>query len=516
MKGIQMLDNGGTPRSWRRRLAAGVALPVVLAASAVTGPSVAVTATAIGNGGWAGAWLNSGSGSGTGTTLAMVRSIIGADTGAAASLTGAGVGIALIDTGVAAVAGLPAAKVVNGPDLSFESQDPDLRYVDTYGHGTHMAGIMVANHTATGTKGIAPGAKLTSIKVGTSNGAVDVTQMIAAIDWVVANKNHDSANPIRVINLSYGSGGQPAYWSDPLQFAVEKAWENGILVVAAVGNNGNSFGKLTNPANDPYVLGVGASTVGGTVATDDDWLTTFTNVADNRPVDVLAPGESIVSLRDPGSNIDNGYSSARVGTALFKGSGTSQAAAVVSAAAALLLQSRPSATPDQVKNALKQGVWLPNGVAATRGFKLINVNTALTKVQDAATQTHTKSVGTGPVEDARGPSHVLSNGVEMRGEKSVFGTWSSSAWAPKAASKTSWTTGGKWMGVTIAGSGWNGTSWASKTWGAATWTHANWGGGTGWTDPSWNGRFWSNGTWNAGTWTGRFWSSDDWSTSRWE
>ena len=157
------------------------------------------------------------------TTLAQVRTTIGADTGAAASLTGKGVGIALIDTGVAPVPGIPAAQVVNGPDLSFESQSASLRYLDTYGHGTHMAGIIIGNDTATGTKGIAPGAKLTSIKVGTSNGAVDVTQMIAAIDWVVKNRNYDPANPIKIISLSYGTGGNPNVWNDPMSLAVQQA-----------------------------------------------------------------------------------------------------------------------------------------------------------------------------------------------------------------------------------------------------------------------------------------------------
>ena len=175
------------------------------------------------------------------TTLADVRTIIGASSGAAAKLTGAGVGIALIDTGVAPVPGLPATQIVNGPDLSFESQSPDLRYHDTYGHGTHMAGIMVGNDAPTGNVGIAPEAKLTSIKVGTSNGAVDVSQIIAAIDWVVKHRNDDPANPIRVINLSYGAGGIPALLDRPAAFAsVEQAWKAGIVVVAAAGNTGTS------------------------------------------------------------------------------------------------------------------------------------------------------------------------------------------------------------------------------------------------------------------------------------
>src|SRR4051812_29527481 len=216
-----------------------------------------------------------------------------------------------------------------------------------------MAGIIVGNDTATGTKGIAPRAKLTSIKVGTANGAVDVSQMIAAIDWVVSHRNDDPANPIRVMNLSYGTGGMPDYWADPVQFAVEQAWKAGIVVVAAVGNSG---GQMSDPATDQFVLNAGSAATQGTVSPADDTISTFTSLTysggANRRTDVLAPGEAIVSLRDPGSNIDRSYPGARVGTTLFRGSGTSQATAITSAAVALLLQGRPSLTPDQVKNLL--------------------------------------------------------------------------------------------------------------------------------------------------------------------
>jgi serine protease AprX len=465
---------------------------------------------------WAG-WLGSTTGD-PATSLAQVRTLIGAATGTAATLTGKGVGVALIDTGVAAVAGLPASQIVNGPDLSFESQAANLRYLDTYGHGTHMAGIIVANDTASGAKGIAPGVKLTSIKVGSSNGTVDVSQVIAAVDWVVEHKNDDAANPIKVINLSYGSGGTPNTWNDSLGFAVEKAWRSGIVVVAAAGNDGNAFGSLANPGSDEWILSVGAAATKGTTTTTDDQLTTFTNQPNGgKQLNVLAPGVSILSLRDAGSNIDNTYPTARVGTTLFRGTGTSQAAAVTSAAVALILQAKPSATPDQVKDWLVQSAtYIPNGIAATMGLKEINVNAALARSGTAVqAQSWSKSSGSGTLENARGSSRVMYDNMPLTGERTIWGPLSTTTWAAKAGNVDSWT-GGTWMGYRVAGDGWTGTSWASKTWASSTWSNSKpWSGATTWTDPNWSARTWSARTWSAGTWSARTWSSDDWSSSYW-
>ncbi|MEU4155118.1 S8 family serine peptidase [Actinoplanes sp. NPDC026670] len=496
------------------RTAVAVALPLAL----VGGSALIVpggTPEPMGRA-WSGRWLTTTTGSTAGTTLKDVRAIIGADTGNAAGLTGAGVGVALLDTGIAPVAGLPAGKVVNGPDLSFESQADNLRYLDSYGHGTHMAGIIVGNDTASGTKGIAPGAQLTSLKLGTANGAVDVSQVIAAVDWVVEHRNDDPANPIRVLNLSYGSGGNPSAASDPLQYAVERAWKAGIVVVVAAGNDGNAETRLTNPATDPYVLAVGAAATKGTVSTADDDLATFTNSGTNgKAIDVLAPGESILSLRDPGSAIDATYPAARSGTTLFRGSGTSQATAVTSAAVALLLQARPSLTPDQVKDLLKRGTALATGKAGTLRLKQINVNTALSLTPAAAGQSFPLSAGDGRLDDARGDSRVVSNNVPLTGEFTVFGPFHSANWAAMSAAERSWI-GGTWMGIPIAGDGWTGTSFASKTWGSVVWQAIPWSGNRTWTDPSWSGRAWSGRAWSADDWSGaRYASTEDWSTARW-
>ncbi|WP_344407202.1 S8 family serine peptidase, partial [Dactylosporangium fulvum] len=401
---------------------------------------------------------------GAGTTLKTVRSIIKADTGTAGSLTGQGVGIALVDTGVAPVAGLPAGQLVNGPDLSFESQSGQLRYLDTFGHGTHMAGIIVANESSTGTVGLAPKAKVTSVKVGTATGANDVSQMIAAIDWVVQNRNHDPANPIRVLNLSYGTSGMSASTVDPLMHAVEQAWQAGIVVVVAAGNDGSGTTLLTNPAMDPFVVAVGASTTNNTITTSDDDLATYTNNSTaSRKVDLLAPGTSIVSLRDPGSRVDEQYPNARVGTTLFKGSGTSQAAAVVASAAALLLQQRPSLTPDQVKKLLVGGATaLTTGTAGRQGMRELNVSASVGMATPSFTQAFARSTGTGSLETTRGGNHLSVNGVELSGERSIFGPFNAAAWASLAKQGTSWV-GGTWMGYRMAGDTWTGAGGTGGT-----------------------------------------------------
>ncbi|WP_432825286.1 S8 family serine peptidase [Dactylosporangium sp. CA-092794] len=423
------------------------------AAVAGTDPVAAAGAEAVAAAGGGAGFLADEWPAGAGTTVRSVRSIVRADAGPAAALTGQGVGIALVDTGIAPVTGLPAGQVVNGPDLSFESQSSQLRYLDTFGHGTHMAGIMVGNDTAAGTEGLAPRAKVTSVKVGTATGAADVSQMIAAIDWVVANRDYDPANPIRVLNLSYGTAGMSASTVDPLMYAVEQAWQAGIVVVIAAGNDGAATAALTNPAMDPFVVAVGASTTNQTVTTADDTIAPFTNgSAAARKVDLLAPGTSIVSLRDVNSYVDTQYPNARVGATGFKGSGTSQAAAVVSSAAALLLQQRPGLTPDQVKALLVRGA---TALPAGRNLRELNVAGSAALATPAMTQTFAKGNGTGPLETTRGGNHLTVDGVALSGERSIFGPWSSAAWAAQAGRQASWS-GGVWMGYRMAGDTWTG------------------------------------------------------------
>src|SRR5438309_3054167 len=234
-------------------------------------------------------------------SLYSTAQVMGVQRAWANGATGQGVGVALIDTGVAPVAGLTGnGQVINGPDLSFDSQAPQLTYKDEFGHGTHMAGIIAGNDEygagaayagdADHFVGVAPDAHILNVKVFDENGIADVSQVIAGIDWAVAHRDDPGLN-IRVINLSFGTTSSQAYTLDPLAFAAEAAWRAGVVVVAAVGNNGPTSGGVSDPAYDPYVLAVGAADTQGTLSTVDDTVAHFSSVGNGtRNPDLVAPG----------------------------------------------------------------------------------------------------------------------------------------------------------------------------------------------------------------------------------
>lgn len=458
-----------------------------------------------------------------GSMYRVAQSVVKANEYWDAGYTGAGVDIALIDSGVVPVEGLlQPGKVINGPDLSFESQAENLRYLDTFGHGTHMAGIIAGRDTDTpignsntdAFLGIAPGSRIVNVKVADSQGATDVSQVLAAIDWVVQHRNDNGMN-IRVINLSFGTDSSQSYVLDPLAFAVEQAWKAGIVVVVAAGNDGNSH-ILRNPASDPFVIAVGASESAKT-------RTKISNVLDfsncgtaDRYVDVVVPGKSIVSLRNPGSYADVNYPQARIGDRLFLGSGTSQAAAIVSGAAALILNERPGATPDQVK-ALLIGSASDLRKASTQceGAGLIHLGHLMHESTPTTSQTHVPSVGTGSLEAARGSNHVYDNGVGLFGEQDIFGTaWDGASWSTLAAAGASWS-GGDWNGASWSGASWSGASWSGASWSGASWSGASWSGAS-WSSKSWSGASWSGASWSGASWSGASWSGASWSGDVWQ
>ncbi|MFY9588810.1 MAG: S8 family serine peptidase [Actinomycetota bacterium] len=441
-------------------------------------------------------------------------------------ITGQGVDVALIDSGFLPVNGLSApGKVVLGPDLSFESQADNLRYLDTFGHGTHMAGIIAGRDDGLTSNqytshdnftGVAPDARIVSIKVATSTGATDVSQVLAAIDWVVQHRN-DSGMNIRVLNLSFGTDGIQDYTLDPLTYAAEVAWRKGIVVVVAAGNSGYGTAKLNNPAYDPYVIAVGADDTRGTPTTDDDVVPAWSSRGDGtRNPDVVAPGKSVASLRAPGSFVDANHPEGRINSRLFRGSGTSQAAAAVSGAAALLISQRPNLAPDQVKKLLTStAVPLPAADAVAQGAGLIQLKNAAAAPTPAYTQNFPLATGTGSLESSRGSAHVSTpEGVELRGEMDVMGkTWDGSTWSGSTWSGSTWS-GGAWNGSTWSGSTWSGSTWSGSTWSGSTWSGSTWSGST-WSGSTWSGSTWSGSTWSGSTWSGSTWSGSTWSGSTW-
>ncbi len=451
------------------------------------------------------------------TTLDSVNEAIRADALHRRGVTGEGVGVALIDSGVVPVPGLAATRVTLGPDLSLEAPAESLHYMDTYGHGTHMAGIIAGNGGSF--RGVAPDVNLLSVKVAPADGATDVSQVIAAIDWVVEHRDDNGMN-VRVITLAFGTDGLQDYQIDPLVHAAENAWRAGIVVVVAAGNDGEDRGSLRNPAYDPYVLAVGAADTRGTRGLGDDAVAEFSSRGDGvRNPDVLAPGRGIVSTRSPGSYLDSAYPEARSETEGFRGSGTSQAAAVVSGAVALLLEDRPELTPDQVKALLADTARsVRHADARAQGDGIVDVRRASSTRAPSVVQSHPVSTGTGSLEAARGSNHVAMHGVELVGEYDIFGPWDSVAWAQASTAGTSWD-GGLFMGAGWSGAGWSGAGWSGAGWSGAGWSGAGWSGagwsGAGWSGAGWSGAGWSGAGWSGAGWSGAGWSGAGWSGAGW-
>ncbi len=441
-----------------------------------------------------------------------------------AGYTGKGIDVALIDSGVAPVQGLTSGNVVNGPDLSFESQDPGTANLDTFGHGTHMAGIIAGRDVAgppasyadpTHFTGVAPDSRLISVKVAAHDGAVDVSQVIAAIDWVTQHA-HDPGFNIRVLNLSFGTDSTQSYKLDPLVYAAESAWKSGIVVVVAGGNEGSARKTLSDPAMSPRLIAVGAEDPQGTVSTADDVVPSFSSRgSDGRHVDVVAPGVHVLGLTVPGSQVDTDYPGGKVGTRFLRGSGTSQATAVTTGAAALYLQKFPNAKPDQVKRALMQSA-LPFAGAATvfRGSGALDVRGALGVPPSVQSPTMPFGSGGGSLEAARGSDHVADGGTDLVGEKDIFGAaFSSTLWGPLSLARRAWTAG-TWNGSVWTGPGWTGNTWTGRSWAGAPWTGVSWA-GTPWAGRTWSGRTWTDSGWSAGSWNDAGWAGRTWTGRTW-
>jgi serine protease AprX len=288
--------------------------------------------------------------------------------GGISGVNGKGIGIAVIDSGVSSHKALGTRVVAR---VSFVTGDTNT--ADDFGHGTHIAGIITGDASAATyvTKsyagGVAPGAHLVSVRVLRDDGTGLTSDVIAGINWAIANKSRYN---IRVINLSLGHTVMEPAATDPLCEAVKRAFQAGIVVVASAGNRGKTdngtpiLGGVTSPGNSPYAITVGALNTWNTVSRDDDSVTTYSSRGPTRydlavKPDVVAPGNKVVSLETAGSYIARTYPATHVAGSGTNGymrlSGTSMATGVVSGGVALLLQGKPGLSPMQVKLLLQTG-----------------------------------------------------------------------------------------------------------------------------------------------------------------
>jgi serine protease AprX len=399
---------------------------------------------------------------------------------------GTGVAVALLDTGVTPSDDL-GNRLLARVDLT-----PDQDGFDRYGHGTHMSGIIVGTGAGSSGQwtGVAPGANLVSVKVAGPDGSTDVSVVIAGLQWVVANR---STYNIRVLNLAFGTDSVQSYSIDPLDYAVEQAWFSGILVVASAGNRGPGGDTINKPGDDPFVLTVGAADNHGSPDRSSTTVATFSSWGSpdgfTKP-DIIAPGITIVSLRDPGSTIDTLYADARIGDSYFKGTGTSQAAAIVSGVAALMFQANPWLTPDLAKGVLLKTAYRNGNYGHGAGAGLVDAGSALQASRNSngvppANLGLVPSTGTGSLEASRGSFHVNADidgdGIPdtVTGETDALGqpwpatSWSAYAWYTSPWSQLTAVTPG-WSAVSWSALSWSGTTWSAVSWSAVSWSADTW------------------------------------------
>lgn len=400
---------------------------------------------------------------------------------------GAGVTVALIDTGVSAVPDL-AGRVIAGPDFSGERNS--LR--DSYGHGTVMAGIIAGDGSSSAGVpggayvGMAPAATVVSVKAAGRNGATDVSTVLAAMQWV---GSHQAQYDIRVVNLSWGTRSDQSPSVDPLNYAVERLWAYGIVVVAAAGNDGPSSRTITKPGDDPVIITAGAYDDRQNTAPDDDFVTAWSSrgptAAGAAKPDVIAPGRTLVATRSPGSYIEDNNPQALVGSGYIRGSGTSQSSAVVSGSVALLLGRRGSLRPDQVKHALTSRA-VPMSNSSAFGHGRVSVpGMSQARVRSAPVQSLPSS-GLGSLEASRGGRHVEtvcdgdSAPTSIEGEiDALCQPWDGEAWTGEAWTSASWSRQ-NWSGESWSGESWSGESWSGESWTGTEFQTAFWGYQTPW------------------------------------
>jgi serine protease AprX len=412
-----------------------------------------------------------------------------------AGYTGKGIGVAVIDTGIQG----------DVPDFRVSQSDATSRVIasavtnpaattaaDTFGHGTHVAGLIAGNGTdlpATDPNygkyaGVAPDANLIAIKAADDAGNASVLDVIDGLQFAV---DHKADYNIRVVNLSLKSSVAESYKTDPLDAAAEAAWNSGIVVVAAAGNDGTAPDAVSYaPANDPYVITVGGVDDMGTKDIGDDALASWSSRGTTQDgfgkPDVLAPGAHMVSTMAPGAAYTQMCPTCIVGDHYFRVGGTSMAAAVVSGEVADLLQAFPSWSPNQVKAVV---------VKRSRGVDEAPADS----VGEAGADKALKN----PVKNADANAGLTPN-VLLDATGQI--DYTRASW-----SRASWSTA-----VDALRASWSRASWSRASWSRASWS-ATPESCSDFERASWSRASWSRASWSRASWSRASWSADGMSTS---
>jgi serine protease AprX len=359
-------------------------------------------------------------------------------------LQGTSISVAVVDSGVNPNGDLYTNMGVNRQiaDVRFNS-DYNQSTSDGYGHGTHVASIIGGDGSESGGKyiGVAPLVNIINVKVSNDDGSAMMHDIVAGLEWVLENRD---AYNIRVVNISLNSSVAESYHTSPLDAAVEILWFNKIVVVVSAGNYGD--GAIYPPANDPFVITVGAADDKGTNSISDDVMASFsayglTSDGVKKP-DLVAPGKNITArLVNQNMGLAYAHPENKVGDQYFRMSGTSMAAPMVSAAVALLLQDEPGLTPDQVKYRL-----MATANKSWAGYNANKSGAGYLDVNAAVRGTTTKNANTG----------VMASQLLTTGEAPI--TWGSVGWNSVGWNSVGWNSVG-WNSV-----GWNSVGWNSDYW----------------------------------------------------
>ena len=358
-------------------------------------------------------------------------------------IRGRGVTIAVVDSGLLSASDVTSRTLAN---VNFNSSQHSS--LDGYGHGTFVAGVAAGDGSAShgGFVGIAPEANIVNVRVTDDHGVGNEADVVAGLQWVLNNK---ITYNIRVVNLSLNTAVAESYHTSPLDAACEILWFNGIVVVVSAGNQGG--GAIYPPANDPFVITVGATDDRSTITRQDDQMAAFsaygTTESGFAKPDLVAPGTHLL-VRLPrlaNFSMTRDHPANRVGTTMFRLSGTSFSSPMVAGAVALMIQRNPTLNPDQIKYRLKAtavhdpAVW-PGYHAAQAGAGMLDANAAAMTTATGMANTGTQA------------SQLLWTGPNPI-------TWESVSW-----NSVSWNS-----------MDWSCVSWNSMTWSCVSWNSDYWG-----------------------------------------